>query len=103
MGRGDGQVRPIVDWCDLRYREDGHLSHYVPFGADAPLCQVVHEGAAMWAGTGTFEEMERAKGLPLCGFCMKEAHGERDTSDPSVKAWAEAHGQRETGIYKDGI
>lgn len=95
-------MRPIKDWCDLRYREDGHLAHYVPFGADTPLCGVVKEGAAMWCGTGNHDEMERAKNLPLCGFCTEATRDKpADTSDPSVKAWAES--TRETGIYKDGI
>lgn len=95
-------MRPIAEWCDLRYREDGHLSHYVPFGADIPLCGVVKEGAGSWAGTGSHDEHERAKGLPLCGYCSKAAKGEPvQNGDPAVKAWTEV--TRETGIYRDGI
>lgn len=64
-------TRPIEDWADLKYRPKGHLGHIVPFGAQAPLCNI--EDSTDWHGTGSMDEIEHALALPLCGFCQLQA------------------------------
>ena len=76
--------RPLEDWADRKYRAQGHLAHVFPFGSLAPLCGM-EATSAEWLGTGTFDEIEHAAALPLCGRCETDLG-----PDPAVTIWENA-------------
>lgn len=88
-------MRPIEDWADLKYRPAGHIAHIVPFGTEGSLCHMV-TSETDWYGTGDFDEIERARELPVCAMCKALAAPAPATEDPVVTAWSDAY--RERGI-----
>lgn len=90
--------RPLADWADLKYRNHGHLAHIVPFGREATMCGIVDDFLDPLLGTGTFDEIEHAASLPLCGFCQQQASPNPPAqlgSDPAVAEWTDALGDFE--------
>lgn len=65
-------MRPIEDWADRKYKKHGSHAHIVPFGQPYSLC-----GAQPfnfkddWYGSGSMDEVDRARALPLCRDCAE--------------------------------
>ena len=63
--------RPLEDWADLKYVPGSAIAHVVAFGDQHPLCGDDEQDFSWggWHGTGSFEEIEHARGLARCTTC----------------------------------
>lgn len=59
-------MRPWEEWADRVYTRHGRVAHVVAWGDTLARCG----RTALWLGTGSWQEQEKAQALVLCADCL---------------------------------
>lgn len=75
----DGNRARIGNWADFVYTRRGGVTHVLPFAMHAAyptvLCGRELQWGEYWLGTGTQDEIDKARRMPLCIRCMRRSEG----------------------------
>lgn len=67
-------MKPLHEWADLVYLPYGSMAHILPWvrTSEWALCHfVTPRFGQSWRGTGSQDEYDKAKSLPLCERCRQ--------------------------------